>query len=159
MPQPEMADEPASSPQECWHCSVPVPDLESQDRKGRYQDTPAKIRGGELPLAGQASGGRSDHIGQAPFPNETETQQTCRQTSGLSRRTGGPKRGRLCRSAGGSDAANPRPSAAPNRFRSGVRDSETAHTESEQTPGETPVVSTARAHGHKHGPFLVPPGL
>src|SRR6516164_10605214 len=115
------------------------------------------ICGGELRLDEQVSVGRSDHIAQAPFPDVTATRQTCRQTSGLPRRTGGPERGRPYRSVDGSGAANPRPVCAPNRIRSGARGSETDHREFEDTPRETLAVPTARARGHMRAPFRPPP--
>ena len=63
------------------------------------------------------------------------------------------ERARRSRCADGSDAANPRPSAAPDRIRRGTRDSETAHRELEGTPRENPAAPTALARGHRHGPF------
>src|SRR6185437_539494 len=116
------ADEPASSPQRCLRCSVPVPGPESRDTKGHSPNTPVKIRVGELQPDGQVSGGRSDHIAQAPFPDAIETTQTCRQTSDLFQKTGAPELGWPHHFVGGLAVASRCPSAALGRIRSGARD-------------------------------------
>jgi hypothetical protein len=56
---------------------------------------------------------------------------------------------------GGSDAANPRLSAAPIPIRLGSRDNETAHGEHGGIRGESPAAATTLAHEHMHGPFRV----
>src|SRR4029077_5291043 len=63
-----------------------------------------------------------------------------------------PERTRRNRSADGSDAANPRRSAAPNPIRRRTRDRKTAHMESEGTPRESAAAPTAVVRGQRHRP-------
>src|SRR6516164_2041908 len=104
-------------------------------------------RGDELQPVARATGGRSDHRAQAPLPDSNAIKQTCRPASGLNRRLGDLKRAHRNRCVDGSDAANPRPSAAPNPNLRGTRDSETAHKEFEGTPRDNPVAPTPLVRG------------
>ena len=91
----------------------------AETEKDNPQDAAVTLRGGEFRPDGQASGGRSDHKAQAPLPDAIGMTQTCRQTAGSDPRSSDPERARRSRCADGSDAANPRPGAAPNRVRRG----------------------------------------
>ena len=91
----------------------------AETEKDNSQERRALIRGGELRPDGQASRERSYRKVQAPLRDATGMTQTCRQTAGSDRRIGDRERARPSRCADGSDAANPRPGAAPNRIRRG----------------------------------------
>src|SRR5215469_12003331 len=151
--QPKTADEPVAAPRRLLRCSVPMPGPESRDRKGRSPSLTVRLREGPPRSDGQTSGVNWDHKAQAPPRSVIEMKQACRQTSGFDRTTGAPERFPRNRGGGGSDAANPRPSAAPNRLRRGTCDRWTAHREPEGTPKENPAAPTTSSRGHRLGPF------
>src|SRR5947209_2334331 len=136
-----------------------MPGPESRGRKARFLIAPLLIAGGGSPSDCQASCGKPDHKAQGPPPNGTETKQTCRYTAGFCRTICDPERGQRNRRAVGSDAANPDPSAAPNRIRRGICDNRTAHTECGETARENPAAPTILSHARRHGPFRESPGL
>src|SRR5215831_13552664 len=94
-----------------------------------------------------------DHKAQAPPRSAIEIKQACRQTSGFDQTTGAPEQFLRNRYGGGSDAANPPPSAAPNRVRRGICDRWTAHREPEGTLKGNPAAPTTPSRGHRLGPF------
>src|ERR1700730_3962816 len=79
--------------------------------------------------------------------------QTGRKTTGFDRWTGDSETARRNRYADGSNAANPRRSAARDRAHRGSCDRATAQRQPEGIPWEHPVAPTTRVRGHKPGPF------
>src|SRR6516225_3169904 len=132
-----------------------MPVGESRDKKGQPPKATVSYFGGEFRPVRQASGGNLDYKAQAPLPDAIGI----KQTSGFDRRIGDRERGRRNRCADGSDAANPRPIAAPDRVHRGTCESETAQRESEGTPRENPTAPTALLRGHGLAPFPAPQSL
>src|SRR5205085_1918623 len=110
--------------------------------KGQSPDMPVRYFAGGIRLDGQASGGNLDHKAQAPDPDATVMTQTCPPTPSSDRRRSDPELVQQNRCAGGSDAANPRPNAAPDRVRRGPRDSGTAQRGPQGTPRGNPPAPT-----------------
>src|SRR6516164_7563126 len=157
--QPTTADERVCPPRQLLRCSVPVPGRESRGRKGQSPNGTARLRGdGSLRLDRQESGGESDHKAQSPLRDATGMTQTSRPILGSYRRIGDPKEGQRNRCADGSDAVNPRPSAALDPIRHAARDAWTAHKESEGTPRENLTAPTALVREQRRGPFRPLPG-
>src|SRR5947209_9228568 len=116
---------------------------DSQGKTRRSPTTSAIARGDPFPSGVQVNGGGSDHRAQTPPQDATEIAQICRGTSGSDRTRYDQERARRCRFSVGSDAADPRSSAAPNLIRRDGRDSETAHRGPGGTPRENPAAPTA----------------
>src|SRR6516164_7875951 len=133
---------------------MPKPDRESPDKRGPSPRSHVSLRAVVIRPDRRVSDGKLDYKAQAPLPDATGMAQTCPQTSGFDRSSDDPERGRQCRFFLGSDAANRRPSAAPNRIRRGPYDRPTAHREAEGTPRGNPAAPTTLVRGRRPGPFL-----
>src|SRR6516162_8584107 len=91
-------------------------------------------------------GGTPDYKGQAPLRDAFGPTQTCRQTPAFVPSRYDPERGPRYRCADGSNAADPRPSARPDRTHSGSRDRKTACMGRAGTPKGNPAAPTAHTH-------------
>src|SRR5262249_47727458 len=136
-----------------------MPGPENRDRAGRSPNTSVRIGGGEIRPDRQAHSGGSKHKGKERLPDAIGTKKNCRRKAGFDPRKGEPERARRNRSADGSDAANPRPSAAPNGIRRQPRDSETAHRGREGIPWGNRAAPTTLVPGRTYGRFPAPPRL
>src|SRR5262245_21431190 len=134
-------------------------DPDDRHKGGRWPKTLAKQpEGGHRP-DGQARCGRPDHRTQAPVPDVTGTAPICLQTSEFGRGTGDPERARRDHYPDGSDAANPRLSAAPVIVGPGSSSRAIAHRKPAETPPASPAAPTALAHGPAFVRFRAPRSL
>ena len=93
------------------------------------------------------------------FPDATVMTQTLHGKTGFDRRSGNPELIRRYRFVDGSDAANFRQNAPPDRTLPAPNDGMTARREGERTLRENPASPTALVHGLRHAPFPVRPPL
>src|SRR5262249_1270752 len=144
------AHEPGSELQRSPRCYVPMLGPDSRDRKVQSPATTVMKPGDEIRPDGQARDGGSHDKAQAPLPDATGMTQICRQAAVFDRGSCDPGLGQRNRSADGSDAASPRPSAAPNRVLRGAYDIRTVSKGREGTPRENRAAPTALGRGHEH---------
>src|SRR6266849_2107977 len=121
-------------PRRSLRCSPPMLGPDDRDRTRQPLKTPVMPARDEPQSFGRGRSARSDYRAQAPLPDANAMKQTCRDTSGFDRSMRDPERARRNPCADGSDAANPRPSAAPDPIRRGASNRPTAHTEPEGAP-------------------------
>src|SRR5215472_3014001 len=151
-----MADEPASAPQRRLRSLAPLLGPESRDRKERAPNWFVTSPEDRFRPDEGASYGQSDRKARAPVRDAIGLTQTGRQAPVFVRSRCDPERGRRYSCVDGLPAADPRPTVAPHRIRTGSRNRRPDRMGHEEMPKGNPAAPRALEPGHSYRPFPAP---